>query len=115
MTATEYIEKNKDAFHITFIIAHSVKGSGSPFYNTEYKTTPIYSPRELLRDYTWYKDYIVVNADHPPICIPGFWVRDYNAGHLKCCIIEKPEDIRLTCGGEKQFRDMLDWYGRTVK
>jgi len=115
MTAIDFLRKHESAFSVTFIIARAVKDEHSPSYSYQYQTTSIRAAWEWLESPGWLEDYIVLNADHPPICIPGFWQYDYKAGRLKCCIIVKPEDLRKTCGGEKQFRDMLDWYERTVK
>lgn len=118
MTAREYLQKIQEKHgtpEVTFIIAHSVKDSHSPFYHYEYDTTPVYSINELLRypSGSFIDTHLVVNADHPPIDITGIWVRHYNRGYLRCAVLETEDDLRIKYSG-KQAEDMIAYYKREV-
>ena len=113
MTAREFLTKYCTNEEVTFIIQHAVKDEHSPFYNNTYSTTPMRRDWEWQR-HIWLDSYIVIKADHPPIDVTGAWLNRYNAGHLKCAMLTTEADL-IRHYGEKQGRDMIEWYKRTVK
>lgn len=118
MNAREYLEKQAKNQQITFVIARAVKDEATPFYHYEYRTTPIRAAWEWLREdgsgRRFGDNYLVINADHPPVDITGLWVRNYKAGHLSCAVLTTEADLR-TMYSEKQAADMIAYYNKTVK
>ena len=114
MTAREYLEKNRKACDVTFVIQKAEKDTGSPFYNNVYSVTPIRAAYEWLKDFTWPEKYIVINADHPPIDPTGSWLRMYKKGHLLCAMITTEEEL-IRHYGEKQGRELIQYYNENVK
>lgn len=107
MTVREYLERLDKNGKVTFIIAHSVKESAGRFYHYEYKTTPIHSVYQIIGE--WVDEYLVINDDNPPIDFDGGWVKLYNSGYLKCAIITTKDDLLMRYG-EKEGREMIDYY-----
>lgn len=114
MTVREYLAKIGTGHNVTFIVQKAVKDEHSPFYHDEYKTTPIYSPQELLRGYCFVDTNIVINADHPPVDVTGTWSNMYKRGHLRCAMITTEADL-MTRYSEVQGRDMIAYYDREVR
>ena len=92
MKAKEYLSRIGNNTKVTFVIAKAVKDENTPYYHTEYKTTPIFGVWEVEK-HEWIEKYIVINAIHPPIDITGHWVREFNNGWLKCAIITTEQDL----------------------
>lgn len=114
MNAREYLDKLNSGREVTFVIARAVKDEASPYYHTEYRTTPIHSAWEWL-DGEALDDHIVINADHPPMDITGNWVRAYNAGRLSCAVLTTVDDLRKMYPNEAQLQRMIAYYEKTVK
>jgi hypothetical protein len=113
MKLREWLEAKGQNEQATFVIAKAVKDEQSPMYRYEYRETPIRTVWEWLGGETADK-YIVINPDHPPIDIAGHWVRHYNKGWLKCCVITTEQDL-YTKYSEKQAKEMLEWYDKEVR
>ena len=113
MKLREFLETKGKNERYTFIIQKTVKDDATPFYHDEYKTTPIYTTWEWLQGTTTDK-YIVIKADHPPIDVTGNWLNWYNMKDLSCCMITTEQDL-LTHYGEKQGKDMIEWYDCKVR
>lgn len=78
-----------------------------------FRQTPLRAVWEWLEgDYL--NKFIVINANHPPIDITGYWVTSYNQGHLKNCIITTEKDL-IEEYGEKQGREMIEYYNKKVR
>ena len=113
MKLTEWLQSKGQNEQATFIIAKAVKDDNSPFYHTEYRTTPIYNVWEWLKTETAEK-YIVINADHSPIDITNGWVNWYKGGRLQCAIITTEEDL-YTEMSKAQAERMIAYYDREVR
>lgn len=113
MKLREFLEEAGQNSQYTFVIQKAVKDEGSPFYNSEYTTTPIYTTWEWLR-MPCIDKYIVIKRDHPPIDVTGGWLNWYNKGHLGCCMVTTEQDL-LTHYGERQGRDMIAYYDREMR
>lgn len=105
MIVREYLDRLPSATPVTFI----KKEAGGTF-----RTTPIWSAWEWLNNEDVCNDYLVINADHPPINEAGGWHNRYRSGHLKCAMITTEAEL-LAQYGEKQGRDMIAYYERTVR
>lgn len=114
MKIREYLEKIEKHTDVTFIIQRSIKDDHAPFYHNEFQTTPIRTNQEWLEGEGFIDNHIVINQDHPPIDVTGTWVNWYMAGRLKCAVVTTEEDL-IRHYGEKQGRDMIAYYNRTVK
>jgi hypothetical protein len=118
MTLRDYLQKiekkHGPSRDVTFIIAHAVKDEHTPFFHNEFRETPIRSAWQWLKSSDEFLDaYIVINADHPPIDIPGNWVNKYKKGWLSCAVLTTQNDLELLYPG-KQALDMAAYYNRTV-
>lgn len=118
MTLREYLQKVEakrgPGRDVTFIIAHAVKDARTPFFHSEYRATPIRSASEWLRSGEDFLDEsLVINADHPPIDIPGHWGAKYRKGWLDCAVLTTQADLELLYSTQ-QARDMAAYYKRTV-
>lgn len=113
MKLREFLQENGRNIQYTLVIQKTVKDEHSPFYHDEYKTTPIYSTWEWLQS-SCIDKYIVINRDHPPIDVTGCWLNWYNKGNLGCCVVTTEEDLILHYG-EKQGKDMIDYYDRKIR
>ena len=113
MNAREYLSGKPTYDGVTFIIASPVKRAKAPGYDTEYRTTPIWTASEWLRG-TSVDNYLVINADHPPIDITGHWGNMYKRGHLHCAVLQTEADLILQYG-EEQGKRMIAYYKRNVK
>ena len=113
MKLTEWLQNKGKNDTATFIIAKAVKDDSSPFYNFEYRTTPIRTVWEWLEGDTGEK-YIVIKADHPPIDVTGNWINHYKKGNLLCAMVTTEKDM-FTKYSEKQAEDMLDYYDKEVR
>lgn len=103
MKVREYLDQFPSAAPVTFI----KREAGGAF-----RTTPIWSAWEWLNNENLC-DYLVINADHPPIDINGGWSLRYREGLLRCAMITTEAEL-LAQYGEKQGRDMVAYYERTV-
>lgn len=115
MTAREWLEKQTPNTQVTFVIAEAHKEKSSPFYCYLYRNTPIRSAWEWLQWPDFGKKDLVINADHPPIDIPGHWGRMYNGGNLKCAMIVDFDDMRKVYTGEEQYKRMVAYYNENIK
>jgi hypothetical protein len=113
MKLREFLEETGRNSQYTFVIQKTVKDEHSPFYNDEYKTTPIWSTWEWLQG-TAIDKYIVIKRDHPPIDVTGGWLNWYYKGHLGCCMVTTEQDLLLRYG-EKQGREMIEYYDRKMR
>ena len=113
MRLKDYLNELGKNDSVTFIIAEAQKDKHTPFTSYVYRGTPIRTVWEW-EEATSMMDYIVVNKDHSPIDITGHWCRSYKAGHLKCCVLTS-EETMFQMYSEKQAKDMIDYYERTVK
>lgn len=113
MKLTEWLQNKGKNESATFVIAKAVKDDSSPLYYFEYKTTPIRTVWEWLEGNTG-EEYIVINADHPPIDVTGNWVRHYKNGWLQCAMITTEQDMFTKYSG-KQAQDMIEWYDKEVR
>lgn len=114
MKIREYLEKMSTRNNATFIIQKAVKDEHSPFYNDEYKTTPVRHRDEWLQGEGFIDNYIVIKADHPPIDVTGAWNNWYKGGLLRCAMVTTETDL-LTHYGENQGRSMIAYYDREVR
>lgn len=112
MTVREYLKRFANEGSITFIKQITVKDEHTPFYHSEYQTSPINSAREWSQ-YEKVCDCLVINADHPPIDVTGMWGNWYKKGHLLCAMITTEAEL-IKLYGEEQGRRMVDHYKRTV-
>ena len=114
MRVREFLERLNQYDSVTFVIQETAERK-APMYGKKsvYWTTPIRTVDEWLAGGSIDK-YIVINSNVPPIDVTGSWTRDYNKGRLKCCMITTEEELILRYG-EKQGREMVDWYNETVK
>lgn len=114
MKLRELLEQAGRNDSYTFIIQKAVPDEGAPGYTNTYRTTPIRTVWEWLSSPVPDK-YIVIKRDHPPIdATGGGWLNRYNGGHLGCCMITTEQDL-LTHYGEKQGREMIEWYDKGVR
>ena len=104
MNVREYLDRLPSAAPVTFI----KKEAGGA-----YRTTPIHSAWEWLNAESLC-DYLVINADHPPIDATGGWGFRYKQGRLHCAMITT-EALLLNEYGEAQGREMVAYYQREVK
>ena len=110
MRLKEYLNGLNESDQVTFIIAKAVKDERSPFYHTEYKTTPM----KCVWEWSAWEDghdYIIANENHPPIDITGTWVNWYNRGDLKCSVIISEETLR-TLYKDEQAERMIKFYDK---
>lgn len=101
MRVREYLDQFPSAAPVTFI----KQAAGGT-----YSTTPIHSAWEWLNNDN-IGDYLVINADHPPIDAAGFRGMHYKIGRLHCAMITTEAEL-LEQYGEKQGRDMIAYYER---
>lgn len=113
MKVKEWLHTKDKNTNVTFIIAKAVKDETSPFYHTEYRTTPIRSVWEWLEGETA-ENYIVIKADHPPIDATGSWNDWYLKSHLLCAMIATEQDL-ITRYGEKQGNEMIEYYDNKLR
>ena len=113
MRVRDYLQKFPEAASVTFIEMVAVKDEGAPGYRDEYRTTPVRTGWEWLRSENFCDEYLVINADHPPLSVTEGWHNWYNHGHLHCAMITTEAEL-LKQYGEKQGRDMIAYYERTV-
>lgn len=114
MTIREYLQKSQfNVADVTFIVQRAVKDENTPFYHDEYWTTPVRSVREWLEGEGFVDTHIVINADHPPIDVTGTWGNWYKMGRLRCVVVTTEEEL-IKHYGEKQGKDMVAFYKRTV-
>ena len=104
MRVREYLDRLPSAAPVTFI---KQEAGGA------YRTTPIHSAWEWLNNEYLCDDYLVINDDHPPIDVNGGWILRYRQGRLHCAMITTDAEL-LKQYGEKQGRDMIAYYERTV-
>lgn len=118
MKVKEYLQAigKIDGEQVTFVIAKAVKNEYSQFYHEEYRTTPIRSAYEWLREDSNTKDYIVLNGEQPPIAhiTTKFWLNRFNTGHLSCLLITTEEDIRMIYS-EPQATDVIAMYDEEIR
>lgn len=113
MRVREYLDQFPSATPVTFIKQVSVKDEGAPGYRSEYRTTPIFSAWEWLNNEDLCDEYLVINADHPPIDVTGGWHNRYKSGLLKCAMITTEAELRKLYS-EEQAQSMVRYYERTV-
>lgn len=113
MNIREYLEKTGTE-NATFIIQKCVKDEHSPFYNDEYKTTPVRCHHEWMQADGFIDTHIVIKADHPPVDVTGAWHNWYKKGHLRCAMVTTEADL-LTHYGEEQGRRMIAFYEKEVR
>jgi hypothetical protein len=113
MTAREYLEKLPKDNLVTFIIAEAHHEVAS-FWSYRYHNTPMRMRREWLGSPEWGKDYLVINADCPPIDITGSWYNAYKRGGCYCAMIVTLEEMRKTYNSDAQFNDMVEYYNKNV-
>lgn len=113
MRVREYLDQFPSPQPVTFIKQLSVENESAPGYHYEYRTTPIWSAWEWLNNEDLCDDYLVINADHPPIDVTGGWHNRYRRGDLKCAVITTEAEL-LKHYGEKQGRDMIAYYERPI-
>ena len=113
MTIREYLERI-GRNNVTFIILHAVKDDNTPFYHSEYKTTPVRHRDEWLQGDGFIDNHIVIMADHPPVDLTGAWHNWYKDGFLRCAVVTTEADLR-TMYSEKQALDMIAMYEREVR
>lgn len=113
MKLREFLEEAGRNGTYTLIVQKAVKDERSPFYHPEYRTTPVYSVWEWLQG-TGIDKYIVIKRDHPPIDPTGAWLNWYNKNSLGCCMVTTEQDL-ITQYGEKQGREMIEYYDRLVR
>lgn len=115
MNVQDYLKSIPENQQVTFLVAHAVQdstlGSYHEDYRMEYRTTPIRAAWEW-KNGGWGSDYLVMNADHPPISANGTWVNWYNSGRLSCALVTTANDIRLTTGSDVQAERMVAYYDK---
>lgn len=107
MTVREYlkdVDKYKD---ITFLRAISHKDSNTPFYHSEYYSTPIRKKYEWMRSDIM--DYYVLNDKQPPIdwLTGGGWTNAYNNGSFLSLLVISKEDLELLYPDKDQTEDII--------
>lgn len=117
MKVKEYLETLKKYDSITFIIESAVKSDGATYYHEEYRTTPMRSVEEWLEGNGKHLDFVVMNANQPPIGWGGAvnWIEKYNRGQLKCLLITSEECLRKRYPREEQYNSILDMVDREIK
>lgn len=110
MRLNKYLNGLNENDRVTFIIAKAVKDEHTPFYHTEYETTPVRVAREW-KEWELGQNYIIANENHPPVDITGTWVNWYNRGDLKCSVLISEETLR-TMYSENQAEDMIKFYDK---
>ena len=113
MLLKEWLQTKGKNENATFIVEKAVKDEHTPFYHSEYRTTPIHSVWEWLEGETSGK-FIVVKADHPPIDTTGNWLQWYKAGELHCAMVTSEENLFARYGKE-QAKQMIKWYDEKVR
>lgn len=113
MRVREYLEK-VNCSQITFIKARARKDARSPYYHSEYQTTPIYSSWEL--EESRLMDYIILNHNQAPIdWLSGSnWGLHFNKGILKSLLVISEEDLALLYRGEEQRKHMIEFIDKKI-
>ena len=104
MKVKDYLQQFPEATQVTFIKLNA---------GDKYSTTPVLAGWEWMANDA-ICDYLVINADHPPIDISGTRGKQYKDGGLKCAVITT-EALLLNQYGEKQGCEMVKHYERTVR
>lgn len=104
MKVKEWLQSKGENESVTFIIAKAAEEQ-----RYEYKTTPIRPVWEWLHFNRIAENYIIINADHPPIDFSGSWMNQYNRGQLRCAIIVSIEDV-YKIYSERQAEDIIKYY-----
>ena len=112
MKLLEFLSEQNENNLYTFTICEC-KRESTNLTNKIYRQTPLMTIWEWLKgDYL--NKFIVINANHPPIDITGNWVKVYNKGWLKNCIITTEKDL-IEGYGEKQGKEMIEYYDKKVR
>ena len=112
MNLLEFLSEQNENNRYTFTICECERESTN-LTNKIYRQTPIRAVWEW-EYFDIANNFIVINKDHPPIDITGHWVTSYNQGHLKNCIITTEKDL-IEEYGEKQGREMIEYYDKKVR
>jgi hypothetical protein len=107
----ELVKRGDQYNRVTVIVAKAVKDEHSPFYHTEFRTTPIRTVEEWLSFKDKFLTYQVINKDHSPIDITGYWCNDYKKGQLKCCMLAD-ENYLSTMYSKMQAKQMEEHYNK---
>ena len=103
MRVIDFLDKFPSAAEVTFIV-RAADGS--------YRPTPIHSAWEWLNG-DELCDYLVINADHPPISADGSLGARYRDGRLHCAMITT-EAALLEEYGAEQGRVLIAHYDRPI-
>lgn len=109
MTFKEYAEKYlSPSDHVTMIRMHSVKDSNTPFFHSEYSTTPMWTVSDWMR-FGSINDVLILNDEQPPIdwLCGASWVNAYRKGWLKCLLVTDMDSMILQYS-EEQAKDLID-------
>lgn len=114
MRVREYLEKVQST-QFTFIKARARKDANTPFYHTEYQTTPIYSRWEL--EDSKLLDYIILNNKQAPIdWLSGVcWGNNFKRGWLESLLIISEEDFKLRYPSEEQIASMIKFIDKEIE
>lgn len=107
--AQRYLHKYDD---VTFIVAKAVKDEHTPFYHSEYVTTPICLAYEWVDD-TKFAEMNILNDNQCPIdwLSGASWRNSFKSGRLKSLLVISDEDIKKMYS-EKQAQSIIDFCER---
>ena len=93
---------------VTFIKARARKDANTPFYHTEYQTTPIRRVNEWTGDIL---DYIILNDAQTPIdWLSGApWKNSFDRGNLISLLVISPDDLELLYPSKEQRDSMIKY------
>lgn len=106
MLVKEFLSNKPDYKNVTFIKARARKDADTPFYHSEYQTTPIRTVYEWKGDIL---DYIILNDAQAPIdWLSGCkWKNAFDRGELISLLIISAEDFELLFPDKEQREDLI--------
>ena len=113
MKVREYLSNFSKYTDVTFIKARARKDANTPFYHTEYQTTPMQSIEDWEKSKIM--DYYVLNNKQSPIeWLSGTgWINQFNRGHLISLLVISKEDIE-TLYSKEQAKNIIEYIDKKI-
>ena len=114
MRVREYLNGFNKNTRVTFIKARARKDANTPFYHTEYQTTPALTIEQW--DNMRVMDYYILNDKQQPIqWLSGAgWVNEFKRGDLLSLLVISEEELHLLYN-KKQASDIIEYIDSKLK